>query len=357
MPAAAQDVRPYLEDLAERIDDTVERDLQGQWLKFWAGDWPEAIFTPARGRQAPAKLDWPPVRVNHALEDYDLMLLHQLAGCSGLLASGGGSPMSVRCNYGVGILPTLFGAELFIMDEELDCLPNVRPVPGGADAAKRLLDAGVPDLRAGLGERVFTMADRYREAFADHPALARHVHVYHPDMQGPMDVCELIWGSGIFLDLYEQPSLVHDLLGLICQTYEDYMHEWWRHSPEGELADGLHVHWSLYQRGRIMLRDDSAMNLSPEMFDEFIRPYNQRLLDSLGGGCDHFCGRGDHWIASGCSIAGLHGINLSQPHLNDLETIYRHTVDRGIPLLGLQRETAEKSLAEGRDLKHRVHCG
>ena len=38
------------------------------------------------------------------------------------------------------------------------------------------------------------------------------------------------------------------------------------------------------------------MNLSPDMFMEFIFPYNQRLFDIFGGGGDHFCGRGDHFI-------------------------------------------------------------
>jgi len=35
---------------------------------------------------------------------------------------------------------------------------------------------------------------------------------------------------------------------------------------------------------------------------------------------------------------GLHAINLSQPHLNDVEKVYRHTADKGIKLLNLTRE-------------------
>jgi hypothetical protein len=98
------------------------------------------------------------------------------------------------------------------------------------------------------------------------------------------------------------------------------------------------------------------MNFSPEMFDEFIRPYDAELLRRLGGGAIHFCGRGDHYIRSAASIDGLLAMNLSQPSYNDMETIYSATVDRGIPLLGLDRSTAEQALARGRDLHHRVHC-
>ena len=39
---------------------------------------------------------------------------------------------------------------------------------------------------------------------------------------------------------------------------------------------------------------------------------------------------------------GVYGINMSQPECNDMETIYRATVDRGIPLLGFSRARAEQ---------------
>ena len=105
-----------------------------------------------------------------------------------------------------------------------------------------------------------------------------------------------------------------------------------------------------------MLREDSAMNLSPETFGEFIEPYNQRLLDEFGGGATHYCGRGDHWIPRVPEMRGIYGVNLSQPELNNMETVYRYTVDRGIVLLGLRRDAAEEALARGRDLRGLVHC-
>lgn len=55
-------------------------------------------------------------------------------------------------------------------------------------------------------------------------------------------------------------------------------------------------------------------------------------------------------------LRGLYAINLSQPHLNDMEKVYRHTVDKGIKLLNLAREAAEAALASGRDLRGQVHC-
>lgn len=104
-----------------------------------------------------------------------------------------------------------------------------------------------------------------------------------------------------------------------------------------------------------MLRNDSAMNLSPAMYAAFGLPYDQRLLDEFSGGAIHFCGRGDHFIALIGGLRGLYGVNLSQPELNDMEVVYCNTVERGINLLGLKREAVEAALAAGRDLHSRVH--
>jgi uroporphyrinogen-III decarboxylase len=103
-----------------------------------------------------------------------------------------------------------------------------------------------------------------------------------------------------------------------------------------------------------MLRADSAMNLSKDMYRQFSQPYDQRLMDEFGGGAIHFCGKGDHYISEMAKINGLRAINLSQPHLNRMETIYIHTIDRGINLIGLSRGTAQAALDAGRDLHGRV---
>jgi hypothetical protein len=105
-----------------------------------------------------------------------------------------------------------------------------------------------------------------------------------------------------------------------------------------------------------MLRDDSAMNLSPAMFAEFIRPYDQRLLDHFGGGAIHYCGRGDHYLPLVAEMPGVTAINLSQPECNDMERVFEFTVDRGLNIIGLDGAAARAAVAAGRDLKGRVHA-
>jgi len=89
------------------------------------------------------------------------------------------------------------------------------------------------------------------------------------------------------------------------------------------------------------------------MYVEFIRDHDQRVIREFGGmGAVHYCGRGDHFIEALSEVEGLTAVNLSQPHLNDMDRIFANTVDKGIKLLALDPVAAERA---GRDLKGQVH--
>lgn len=347
------DISPYLEDLERRIDPEAESDLMRRWQEFADGRFDGQVFTPMRPHRSPPGIEWPEVSTNAAIEDHETMALQQFGYCSQTLVGGGGGLLCVRCNYGTGILPSLFGAELFMMPEETNTLPTVRPVAEGPEDLRRLVERGVPDIHQALGGRTFRMGERFLEIKAAYPRIGEHVHLYHPDLQGPMDVVELLRGSGLFLDAVDRPELIKDLLEVVTEAYIRFMRAWDELVPS---PDGYCVQWSLLHRGSIMLRDDSAMNFSPKMFDDLIRPYDERLLAEFGGGGLHFCGKGDHYIASASEMPGLRAVNLSQPEYNDMEQIFRHTVDRGIQVVGLPAAGAEEAVARGRDLHGNVHC-
>jgi len=347
------DLRPYLDDLEGRIVPAVEEELLAAWRTFQAGRWPEPIFSPRRRQVAPPRCAWPEVTVNKALGNGDAMALQQFRMVSDALAGATGGMLCVRCNYGVGILPTLFGARMFLMADEQNCLPNVWPLDGGSPTLDATLARGIPDLHSNLGGHVFAMGRYFRDLLAPYPHLSRYVHLYHPDLQGPLDVTELLWGSSIFTALLDETERVHAMLDLVVRTYTAFLQEWYAMVPP---VDGEAVHWAMLHRGRIMLRDDSAMNLSPAMIQEFVAPYDQRLLKAFGGGCIHYCGRGDHHMPILAHLDSLYGVNLSQPEMNKMESIFHHTVDRGIPLLGLEKTAAQAALDAGRDLHHLVHC-
>ncbi len=342
-----------LDDLARRIDPDQEQRNQQQWRTFLDGNWPEPVFRPTPRTPAPPRVDWPDVHVNDAQTDVTQMLLQQFGMVSDMLSAGGGGRLAVRCNYGTGILPSLFGCELFPMPRDTCTLQAVRPL-SDRDAIRAAAETAPASLHAALPEKVFRAAEAFAEAFQRHPNVGRWVELYHPDLQGPIDAVELICGCEMFLLVHDDPALLHRLLKTVTETYIALLSEWFRRTgPVGEYT----AHWAYGIKGAVMLRNDSLMNLSPETYVEFVRPYDHRVFDAFGGkGAVHFCGRGDHYIQAMSEMTGLTAVDMTQPELNDVETILRHTVDKGIALLGVGRETVLPLVEAGRDLRGLVHC-
>lgn len=104
-----------------------------------------------------------------------------------------------------------------------------------------------------------------------------------------------------------------------------------------------------------MVRDDSAMNFSPACYKTFVRPFDGKLMERFGG-VIHFCGRGDHYIHLLKEIPNVYAVNLSQPTLNDMETIYRNTVDCGIQLLAFDRATALRDVSRPGGFHSNMHA-
>ena len=316
----SEETTALLEDIEKRIDPETENDYFMQWKDFLENRFKGDIFTPVRKKTSKAGVPYRNININDAIGDYELMLVSQMEGVSRALERPSGT-LDVRSNYGTGIMTSVLGAKIFVMPYEQNTLPTTYPA-GSVDEIKKIIDKGVPSPLDGWGKNVFEMGEIFKEVFEKYPKISEYVSVYHPDAQGPLDICELLWGSDIFYSKRD-----------------------------------INSHWgSFMYKGYIVLRDDSAMNISSDFYEEFALPYDTELLDHFGGGAIHFCGRGDHYIEVMSGIKGLTGINMSQPHLNDMEKIYQNTVDKNIKLLGFNRKEAEKNVTRSGVFHGNMHC-
>jgi hypothetical protein len=348
----------YLDDLEARIDPAVEAQLQQEWETFTFTGWKASpLFRPARPVPVPPRIAWPTVRVNETLDDteagFTKMALQQLRMCSDQLATGGGRLLDVRANYGTGILASVLGAPVHVMDDVYNTLPTARPVRGGEAELRAIADAGVPDITTGQGARVLEMGRRFRRLLDSRPKLSRFVHPYHPDLQGPLDIAELLWGSDIFVAFFDQSDLVKAVVARVTDTYIALIDAWFeivRHPMDRPWS----THWGQMHRGHIFLRLDSGMNISAEMYREFGRDADARLLARYGGAL-HSCGRVDHFFPVVAEIPGLYALNLSQPEYNDMASIYACTIDRGVRLLGHPHQECDRIAAAGRPTHGLVH--
>ncbi|MEI6603624.1 MAG: hypothetical protein WCL54_09070 [Clostridia bacterium] len=241
-----------------------------------------------------------------AFTDVEKMMVNELIPCCSHPEFKSDSLPMIRANYGVGTMPTLFGLDCQVVENNLPWVAHV-----GADQIKEILRRGVPDLRTGLGGRVFDTIQYYHEQLAAFPLCQQLVRVYHPDLQGPFDVAHLIWGSDIFIALYDEPELVHELLQLVTETYIAYMKELKKvlNDEDGD----FNYHWGSLYPGRVLLRDDTPVILSKETYEEFVQPYDEQILAAFGGGTIHYCGRADQWVFSMMETKGLKGMNFGQP--------------------------------------------
>ena len=337
----------YLEDLEERINPEVEDEVIAQWRSFWNREITEDFFVPARTK-SPPKQEWPQINVNDAIEDksFELMLLQQLCGVNGTLSDSIGAVPQIRANYGSTIMPSLFGVEVVMMERALSTLPGSIPLSGGPEKIERLLAEGVPHCRSGQGAAVFDCAQFFIETLNDYPKLQKYCRIYHPDLQGPFDICEVVWGSDIFISLYDTPELVQRFMELITATYISFIDEWFKLVPP---RDDFNTHYGWIHRGKIRLSLDSCMNLSPDNYLEFVKKYDAELLNRYGG-VVHSCGKVDHFVPPLADIPGYYAFNLSQPSYNNMEYIYQNTVDKNIPILGLARDALTQSVSHGRKL-------
>ena len=346
----SEDTRILLEDIEKRIDPEAEEDFERQWKDFLYGGFTGDIFEPVRKRVSVSDAAFKRVEnINDAIDDYELMRRHQLQDVSVALSRPWNN-VCVRSNYGTGILSSLFGAEIFYMPYRTNTLPTTRSV-GDNEWIRRAVESGMPSLENGFGKKVFEFGEICAEVFEKYPKIKKYVKVYHPDLQGPLDICELLWGGEMFYAMYDEPMLVHGMLRLITDTYKAFMDRWFSMYQPSEV---MNPHWGiLYHRGKILLRDDSAMNLSPELYREYALPYDAELLEQYGGAV-HFCGRGDHYVEALSTAKGLYGVNVSQPDYNDMEKIYRNTVDKGIKLLAFNKKAAERDVSRDGGFKHNL---
>jgi len=326
----SKDTIALLEDIERRIDPETEEDFVSQWKQFTFDQFEGNVFTPKRKKIAPPTVNLPGVNINDAIDDYDLMLRSQMQGVSAAL-NGTRNNICIRSNYGTGIMTSIFGAEIFKMPYKNNTLPTTYSL-NDTDKISEIVERGMPDINTGFGKNVFEFGEICREVFEKYPKIKKYVTVYHPDTQGPLDVTELLWGCEMFYAMYDEPELVHGMLRLVTDTYKAVMDKWYEMYPRNA---EINPHWAnFYHKGSIVLRDDSAMNLSPELYAEFGAPYDNELLETYDGGAIHFCGRGDHYIDIIANMPKMYAINMSQPQYNDMEKIFKNTVDKGIKILG-----------------------
>jgi hypothetical protein len=283
---------------------------------------------------------WAPYPHAEALADPEKMLFNELVSAWGTSMShraavGDDLPCTIRANVGCVLIASLFGARI---EQVEDNPPWVRNFETRAEFVAALRRDPL-DFTQGWCPRVVERYEFYRAALAPYPGLASVIKLVLPDLQGPMDTVELLRGSELYVDFYEDPALLADALSKAAAAQIGFARYLTRYVNDGPTG-WTHQHGFLV-RGPILIRIDSAVMLSPRMYREQIAPYDERVLRELGGGGLHSCGNINLNGPAYLGVPSVQCLDLGQPEMNDLDKIYALAQERRISLLRISVKESE----------------
>lgn len=253
-------------------------------------------------------------------------------------------PLTVRANFGTVLIASMFGA---VAEQIGDNPPWVRH-----DAAlvslERVAGSDPTDMSQGWIPRVVEAMQFYEETLSARPELKELIRVVLPDLQGPFDNLELIGGSEVFLSLATEPELVDGALHTLALAQVNlarYLAPWVTDGPEGY----CHQH-AVGLKGNILLRNDSCIMVSARRYREQIAPHDEYVLEALGGGGIHSCGRIEHLVDEFLALPFIRSLDFGQSEMNDVDEIYRKAAERKVALIrvAVEREEMESGRAAER---------
>jgi len=82
--------------------------------------------------------------------------------------------------------------------------------------------------------------------------------------------------------------------------------------------------------GRLLIRDDSSILIPPDLYARQVRPYDEGILEELGGGSIYFCGNGEHLIEKMLEIKDLRSLDFGDSRSMNIGKIYGQCSERRI---------------------------
>ena len=241
------------------------------------------------------------------------------------------NPLAIRNNHGTIQVASALKAKWDMHKDNypwvthFDSLGPIREIAAGKSV----------DLRAGVLSRSIETLKFYHEELARYPACKEAIQISMPDLQGPVDTAEQLWGSDIYYAFADEADLLQQLLSRIVTAMLAMADEFRKYARD-RLAPAATTQHGYMIPGRLMIRNDSSIMLSPEMYDTFVRPHDSKVLHEVGCGSIHFCGNGQHLIEKMLDIPDLKGIDLGQPELMDVPTFYAMCRERNVAVTNLK---------------------
>jgi len=323
-----------LEDLIDLNHVARTRELQRRCFAFEPVEHIPTVI------EYPVGDEWPEFGFRDIYADPSRMLLSELRSVYAGAKLQDDRLYGIRANYGTGIIASMFGCEVVVLDHSLP-----RALPVSEERVREVMAGGVPDVRAGLVGRALDTVAFYREALAPYPKLSAAVGSQMLDIQGPFDNATLIWGERALYAFYDEPESLARLMELVVEATLMVVQE---HRRIDRQAIDEHDGW-WNGLGGLCVREDACVMLSRDQYKDFVKPHDARLLSQLGGWV-HFCGKGHQWLEDVLSLPGARGVNISQGEFYDLAQVYKACEAARVAVVGWTQPLTP-------DLRDRIRTG
>jgi len=246
-------------------------------------------------------------------------------------------PYTIRANFGTVLIASIFGGHVEQRGDNPPWVKNFETL----DEFKTIFDRNPMDYSQGYVSKALDTYRFYNQVLSDYPNLKKCIKIVLPDLQGPLDTLELLRGSELFTDFIINPELVDKGLSLMAKAQvklAKHLQQFTTDGPEGY----SHQHATTI-KGNILIRNDSAIMISPEMYSDQVLPYDELVLKEMNGGGMHSCGRIDFNLPEIFRINSLKCFDFGQSFYNDLDHVYSLASEKKISLIRI-RVTKEELL-------------
>ncbi len=293
-------------------------------------------------------LEFAPFSYSGTFNDPAKMMFNQLLSRVALgIVLKDDSPLGIRNDHGIIQVGSLLGGKWRITEDNYPWLEHFET----HDQLERITDGRIKiDLESGgIVERSVKTLKFYHKMLAKYPVCQKAIQVSMPDLQGPMDTAHLLWGNDIFCALYEEGEFFSKFLDTVVTAMLG-LEQVYRPLTNDRMGPFAMTQHTYVIPGRILIRDDTSIMLSPEMYEKQILPHNTKILDEIGKGSIHLCGNGEHLIDAILEAPNVAGVDLSQPELMDIETIYVKCASKKIPITNFKRSAEDLISGKAKDM-------
>ena len=275
-----------------------------------------------------AEIEWPGFPFGQMWNDYGAMLLNELRPVYESIKLQDDKVFTLRPNLSQMFVPSLFEMQAIYDSNHLDSMPAVL----SQLTQKQLNSVNIAEIdfnKNWMIKKYCEIIANWKYLLSDFPKLSEAVHFSLPDLQGPFNLYFLLRGTEAYTDIILDPDFAHNIMQKITTLLIDLTN----YLANFIDYNGIGYYWNYCYPGKIRNVDDNSIQISADLYQEFVLPYNQLLSQKCDGGIHHYCGNGEHIINQVMGIEGNRGLNFGNPEMQNWNNIYEKAQKSKIVLL------------------------